>query len=418
MTNRLSRCQSAGNRLAIDGGTPVRQRQLPYGHQSIDDGDIGAVVNVLRSDWLTTGPKVREFERAFASFTGAGEAVAVSSGTAALHAAMHELGIGPGDEVIVPAMTFAASANCVVYQGGTPVFADVEPQTLLIDCKDVEAKITSRTRAIIAVDYAGQPCDYDSLRALAARHGLSLVADACHSLGASYKGQPVGSLADLNVFSLHPVKAMTTGEGGMITTQSFETAHGMRRFRNHGITSDHFQREQLGSWLYEMVEIGFNYRLSDIQCALGLSQLGKLPGWIARRRAIARFYNDAFAQLPAIVPLGVNPEVGHAYHLYVIQLEPGYLSAARAQCFAALRAEGIGVNVHYLPVHLHPFYRESFGTVPGLCPHAEAAYENIISLPIFPAMSDGDVDDVIEAIWKVMGAYGIEARAAAAVSAG
>jgi perosamine synthetase len=192
----------------------------------------------------------------------------------------------------------------------------------------------------------------------------------------------------------------------------------MRRFRNHGITSDHFQREQLGSWLYEMVDLGFNYRLSDIQCALGLSQLGKLPGWIARRRAIARRYDDAFAQLPAIVPLGVNPEIGHAYHLYVIQLEPGYLTADRAQCFAALRAEGIGVNVQYLPVYLHPFYRESFGTVPGLCPNAEAAYENLISLPIFPAMSDGDVDDVIEAIWKVMGAYGIEARAAAAVSAG
>ena len=407
--------------LAIDGGTPVRERLLPYGHQSIDDDDIGAVVNVLRSDWLTTGPKVREFERAFASFTGAGEAVAVSSGTAALHAAMHELGIGPGDEVIVPAMTFAASANCVVYQGGTPVFADVEPHTLLIDCRAVEAKINARTRAIIAVDYAGQPCDYDSLRALAARHDLALVADACHSLGASYKGRPVGTLADLNIFSLHPVKAMTTGEGGMITTESFETAHGMRRFRNHGITSDHFQREQLGSWLYEMVELGFNYRLSDIQCALGLSQLGKLPCWIARRRAIARRYDDAFAQLPAIEPLGVNPEIGHAYHLYVIQIESGYLSADRAQCFAALRAEGIGVNVHYLPVHLQPFYRESFGARPGLCPHAEAAYEKIISLPIFPAMSDGDVDDVIEAIWKVMGAYGangIDARAAAAVSAG
>jgi len=420
MINRLSRYQLAGNRLAIDGGTPVRARHLPYGHQSIDDADVAAVVETLRSDWLTTGPKVREFERAFASFTGAGEAVAVSSGTAALHAAMHELAIGPGDEVIVPAMTFAASANCVVYQGGTPVFADVEPRTLLIDCKDVEAKITSRTRAIIAVDYAGQPCDYDSLRALAARYDLALIADACHSLGASYKGRPVGTLADFNIFSLHPVKAMTTGEGGMITTESFETAHGMRRFRNHGITSDHFQREQLGSWLYEMVELGFNYRLSDIQCALGLSQLGKLPGWIARRRAIAQLYNDAFTQLPAIVPLGVNPEVGHAYHLYVIQLEPGYLSAARAQCFAALRAEGIGVNVHYLPVHLHPFYRQSFGTLPGLCPHAEAAYDNIISLPIFPAMSDGDVDDVIEAIWKVMGAYGafeIDAQAAAVVSA-
>ena len=418
MNNRAARDSRAGNRLAIDGGTPIRERLLPYGHQSLDDNDIGAVVEVLRSEWLTTGPKVREFERAFARFTGAGEAVALSSGTAALHAAMHGLAIAPGDEVIVPAMTFAASANCVVYQGGTPVFADVEPQTLLIDCRAAEAKISPRTRAIMAVDYAGQPCDYDALRALAARHGLALVADACHALGASYKGRPVGTLGDFNIFSLHPVKAMTTGEGGVVTTDSFETAHRLRRFRNHGISSDHFQREQLGSWLYEMVELGFNYRLSDIQCALGLSQLGKVPDWIARRRTIARRYDDAFAQLPAIVPLKINPQIGHAYHLYVIQVDPCALTADRARLFAALRAEGIGVNVHYLPVHLHPFYRQSFGSLPGLCPNAEAAYENIISLPIFPAMSDGDVDDVIEAIWKVMGAYGTAARASAAVSAG
>jgi perosamine synthetase len=408
MSNRL-----AANRLAIDGGAPVRERLLPYGHQSIDDADIGAVTEVLRSDWLTTGPKVREFERAFAAATGAGEAVAVSSGTAALHAAMHVLGITAGDEVIVSSMTFAASANCVAYQGGTPVFADVDADTLLIDPRDVEAKITSRTRAIIAVDYAGQPCDYDALRKLAQRHGLALAADACHSLGGSYKGRPVGSLADLNIFSLHPVKAMTSGEGGIITTESFETAHALRRFRNHGITSDHFQREQIGSWLYEMVELGYNYRLSDIQCALGLSQLGKLPRWIARRRAIARRYDDAFAQLPGILPLGVSSSVEHAYHLYVVQLDSRYLSADRARIFAALRAEGIGVNVHYLPVHLHSYYRETFATRPGLCPNAEAAYERIVSLPIFPAMSDADVDDVIEALWKVISAYASESRAAA-----
>lgn len=413
MHNRSAWAPLPAHRLAIDGGTPVRQRLLPYGRQSIDDDDIGAVVEVLRSDWLTTGPKVREFERAFASFTGAGEAVAVSSGTAALHATMHGLAIAPGDEVIVPAMTFAASANCVVYQGGTPIFADVERQSLLIDCRDVESKITPRTRAIVAVDYAGQPCDYDSLRHIAAHHGLALVADACHSLGGSYKGRPVGTLADFNVFSLHPVKAMTSGEGGMITAASFEAAHALRRFRNHGVTSDHFQREQIGSWLYEMVELGYNYRLSDIQCALGLGQLGKLPGWIKRRGTIARRYDDAFARLPGAVPLTVQPEIVHAYHLYVIQLEPNFLSVDRKQIFAALRAEGIGVNVHYLPVHLHPFYRHAFGTSTGQCPIAEAAYQQIISLPIFPAMSDGDVDDVVEALWKVMSAYGIEAGTAA-----
>jgi perosamine synthetase len=408
MSNRL-----AGDRLAINGGAPVRERLLPYGHQSIDDADIGAVTEVLRSDWLTTGPKVREFERAFAAATGAGEAVAVSSGTAALHGAMHVLGIGAGDEVIVPAMTFAASANCIAYQGGTPIFVDVDADALLIDPRDVEAKITSRTRAIVAVDYAGQPCDYDALKKIAQRNGLALVADACHSLGGSYKGRPVGSLADLNIFSLHPVKTLTTGEGGMITSASFETAHALRRFRNHGITSDHFQREQIGSWLYEMVELGFNYRLSDIQCALGLSQLVKLPKWVARRRAIARRYDDAFAELCGVTPLRVSAGVEHGFHLYVIQLDARYLSADRARIFAALRAENIGVNVHYLPVHLHPYYRETFATRPGLCPNTEAAYERIVSLPIFPAMSDADVDDVIEAVWKVISAYASESRTAA-----
>lgn len=403
--------------LAIDGATPVRRQMLPYGHQSIDDGDIAAVVEALRSEWLTTGPKVREFERAFAQAVGAGEAVAVSSGTAALHCAMAALGVGPGDEVIVPAMTFAASANCVVYRGATPVFADVDSDTLLIDPKDVEAKITPKTRAIIAVDYAGQPCDYDALRALAQRYRLALVADACHSLGGSYQGQPVGTLADLNIFSLHPVKSMTTGEGGMISCASFETAHAMRRFRNHGITSDHFQREQLGSWLYDMVELGYNYRLSDIQCALGLSQLQKLPQWVTRRRAIARRYDQAFQDCPAMRPLAVSPAVEHGYHLYVVQLHRDFLTVDRGAIFAALRAEGIGVNVHYLPVHLHPYYRETFATGPGLCPKAEAAYEKILSLPIFPAMTDRDVDDVIEACWKVVSHYGHEHQAAAVAGA-
>lgn len=392
-------------RLAIDGGVPVRGSVLPYGHQSIDQSDVDAVVGALHSEWLTTGPKVREFEQAFAKFTGAGEAVAVNSGTAALHAAIRALEIGPGDEVIVPALTFAASANCAVYEGATPVFADVAADTLLIDVADVAKKITPRTRAIVAVDYAGLPCDYEALGQLARRHRLSVVADACHSLGGSYRGTPVGQLADLNVFSLHPVKAMTSGEGGMITTASFETAHRMRRFRNHGISSDHFTREAMGSWLYEMVELGYNYRLSDLQCALGLSQLGRLAGWIERRRAIAQRYDAAFADLKAIATQQVSADRVHAYHLYVVRFDRRRLCTDRARIFAALRAEGIGVNVHYLPVHLHPYYRQRFGTAAGLCPHAEAAYEELISLPIFPAMSDGDVDDVIQALWKVVGNY-------------
>jgi perosamine synthetase len=387
---------------------------LPYGHQSVDDRDLQSVVEVLRSDWLTTGPKVREFERAFARRIGAGEAVAVNSGTAALHAAMDALNIGPGDEVIVPALTFVASANCVVYQGATPVFADVDANSLLIDPVDVATKITPRTRVIIGVDYAGQPCDYDGLKAIADhRRGIAIVSDACHSLGGSYKGRPVGTLADLNVFSLHPVKAMTTGEGGVVTTESFAIAERMRRFRNHGITSDHLERAQHGSWLYEMVELGYNYRLTDFQCALGLSQLGRLTEWIDRRRAIARRYDEAFCHLAGVQPLRVRPDTEPAYHLYVIRLDLACLSADRGQIFAALRAEGIGVNVHYLPVHLHPFYRGRFGGGPGQCPNAEAAYEAILSLPIFPSMDDCDVDDVIEAFWKVVNAYSIETRSAA-----
>jgi len=388
--------------LAINGGIPIRKTMLSYGRQWLNEEDIEAVVKVLRSDWLTTGPKVEEFEQAFADFVSAKHAVAVSSGTAALHAAMYAIGIGPGDEVIVPAMTFAATANCVVFQGGTPVFADVEPDTLLLDPTQVEAEITPRTKAIIAVDYTGQPCDYDALRAIANRHGLILVADACHALDGSYKGRLVGSLADLSVFSFHPVKHITTGEGGMITTDDPDLARRMRVFRNHGITTDHRQREQQGSWFYEMVDLGYNYRLTDIQCALGLSQLRKLSEWVDRCQQIAQRYGEAFAELPAVEPLDVRDDVAHAYHLYVIRLDLTQLRVTRAEVFAALRAEGIGVNVHYIPVHLHPFYRVHFDTGPGDCPLAEAAYEHILSLPIFPAMSETDVETVITAVHKVI----------------
>jgi perosamine synthetase len=382
-----------------------RTHLLPYGHQSIDDDDIQAVVEALRSDWLTTGPTVAAFEHAVAEYVGAAEAIAIANGTAALHAAMYALGIGPGDEVIVPAMTFAATANAVVYQGGTPVFVDVEPDTLLIDPAAIEARITPRTKAIAPVDYAGQPCDYDALRAIADRQGLSLVSDACHAIGGAYKGRKVGTLADLTTFSFHPVKHITTGEGGMIVTDAAELATRMRYFRNHGITTDHRQRSEKGSWFYEMVDLGYNYRLTDIQSALGRSQLRKLPGWVERRQAIAARYDLAFADMLAVTPLSVSPAVSHAYHLYVVRLDSGVIGLDRAELFAALRDKGIGVNVHYIPVHLHPFYRQRFGTGPGLCPVAEAAYEQIVSLPIFPAMTDQDVEDVITAVSEVASIY-------------
>jgi len=378
---------------------------IPYGRQYIDGLDIQAVVEVLQSDWLTTGPKVTEFEQAVADYVGVHYGVAVSSGTAALHCAMFALAIGPGDEVIVPPMTFAATANCVLFQGGKPVFADVEPETLLIDPDQVEAKISDRTKAIMAVDYTGQPCDYGRLREIADRHGLALVADGCHALGAEYQGRRVGSLADMTVFSFHPVKHIATGEGGMIVTDNPEFSRRLKLFRNHGISTDFRQREEQGSWFYEMTDLGYNYRLSDIQCALGVSQLKKLPGFLERRREIARRYDEAFGELESVSPLKVNPEVRHAYHLYVIKWqEKGKGKGkprSRTEVFQALRQGGLGVNVHYIPVHLHPFYRQRFGTGPGLCPAAEGAYEQILSLPLFPGMTDQEVREALEICTRI-----------------
>lgn len=376
--------------------------KLPYGRQWIEEEDIRAVSDVLRSRMITTGPQVEAFERAVAQFVEAKSAVAVSSGTAALHSAMYAAGVSTGDEVIVPTLTFAATANAVIFQGGTPVFADVDKDTLLIDPDDVEAKITSHTKAIVAVDYAGQPCEYDRLQSIADGHDLVVVSDACHALGAEYNGRKVGTVADLTVFSFHPVKHITTGEGGMAVTNDDEYAAKMRRFRNHGIAVDHRQRESKGSWFYEITDLGYNYRLTDFQCALGISQLRRLPKWLDRRRTIARSYDVAFARIPAVNPLVVREDVLHSYHLYVIRLDFAHLSRSRAEVFADLRSEGIGVNVHYIPLHLQPFYRQRFATEPGMCPVAEEAYSRIISLPMFPRMSDKDVEDVISAVQKAL----------------
>ena len=371
---------------------------IPYGKQSIDKDDIQAVVEVLRSDWLTTGPKVPEFENAIAEYVGAKFAVAVCNGTAALHAAMFALGIEPGDEVILPPMTFASTANCIVFQGGTPVFSDVDPETLLIDPALVEEKITTRTKAIIAVDYAGQPCDYDALRNIAAKHEIFLIADACHALGATYKDQMVGTLADMTVFSFHPVKHITTGEGGMIVTDNEKLAVRLRLFRNHGIATDFKQRDEQNTWYYEMLELGYNYRITDFQCALGLSQLKKLPSLLENRRQIAFRYDNAFASVSGIQPLAVKKYVLHAYHLYVIKLNLKALDFSRNDFFQKLRNKGIGANVHYIPVHLHPYYRKYFDTHQNLCPVAEKAYDQILSIPVYPGMTDKDIKKVINVI--------------------
>lgn len=375
---------------------------IPNGRQWIDEKDISAVVDVLRSDWITTGRKIGEFEQAVSDFIGVESAVSVSSGTAALHAAMYAANIGSGDEVILPPITFVATANAVVYQGGTPVFADVDPDTLLIDPDQVVAKISPRTKAIVAVDFAGQPCDYDRLRHIADEYNLTLISDACHSLGAEYKGRKVGTLADFTVFSFHPVKHITTGEGGMIVTRDRQIADKLRSFRNHGINSDHYQRAVKGTWYYEMLDLGYNYRLTDFQCALGKLQLDKLPGWVKKRRIIARQYNDSFTKIKEIDPLEVQKKVRHAYHLYVVRLDLPNLSADRSAIFSALRNQNLGVNVHYIPVHLQPFYQQHFNTAPGLCPIAESAYEQIISLPIFPRMSDQEIQYVIATVKGVI----------------
>ncbi len=388
--------------LAIHGGPPVRETLLPYGRQSIDENDIQAVVETLRSEWLTTGPKVAEFEGAFAARIGTKHAVSFSSGTAALHAAAFTAGLKPGDEAITSPLTFVATANCVLYQGATPVFADVSPDTLNLDPEQAASRVTPRTRAIFPVDYAGHPADLDAIRQMAERKGLVVIEDACHALGAEYRGRWVGSLAHMTVFSFHPIKHLTTGEGGMVTTDNPGSAETLRRFRNHGISSNARQRQTAGQWYYEMVLLGFNYRLTDIACALGIQQLGKLETNLARRRQIAARYTAAFRQVRGVIPPSIRSEANPAWHLYPIRLDLTKLSASRGQVFQALRAENIGVNAHYTPVHLHPYYRDRFGYRGGEYPVAEDAYERLISLPMFHGMSDGDVEDVVRAVIKVV----------------
>lgn len=391
--------------LAIDGGPPVRKTFLPYGRQSIDEEDIQAVVDVLRSPWLTGGPKVEEFEQTFASRVDAQYAVAFSSGTAALHGAIFAAGLKPGDEVITSPLTFVATANCVLYQGSLPVFADVTRDTLNIDPELVAGKITPRTRAILPVAYGGHPPDLDEILELADEHGLTVVEDACHALGAEYHGRRTGSIAHMSVFSFHPVKHVTTGEGGMVTTNRAEFAEVLRRFRNHGFSTDARQRLVSGSWRTDMILLGFNYRFSDVASALGLSQLRKLESNLVRRADIAARYTAAFQDLPGVRCPRVREGIRSAWHLYPIRVDTDALQADRGQVLRALRSENIGVNVHYVPVHLHSYYRDRFGYKGGEYPVAERAYEQLISLPLFHGMSDRDVEDVIAAVRKVTTHY-------------
>ncbi len=366
---------------------------LPYGRQWINDDDIAAVVEVLRSDFLTTGPMVDRFENALCDYTGAGRAVAVNSGTAALHTAYFAAGLRRGDEIITSPMTFAATANAALYLGATVRFVDIEPDTGNIDPDLIEAAITDKTRLIVPVDYAGHPADYDSINRIAADHNLKVVADAAHSLGATYRGRRCGGLAHATTTSFHPVKPVTTAEGGAVLTDDAEIADRAARFRTHGIVKDKQAVDREGPWWCEMHDLGFNYRLSDMHCALGISQLRRLDGFVARRREIAEGYNRALAGVDGYELPVVRKGVESGWHLYAIRVTD---PARRRPLVERLHEAGIGVQVHYIPVHLHPYYRE-LGYRRGTCPIAEDFYDRVLSLPMFPAMSDDDVRRVTDA---------------------
>ncbi|MEI2428175.1 UDP-4-amino-4,6-dideoxy-N-acetyl-beta-L-altrosamine transaminase [Priestia megaterium] len=383
----------------------IRDSYLPYGRQWIDEEDIQAVVEVLKGDYLTTGPYVKKFEEVAAEYVGAKYAVAFSNGTAALHGACYAAGIDKGDEVITTPMTFAASANCVLYQGATPVFADIDDRTYNIDPNEIRKKITNKTKAIIPVHFTGQPVNLDEIQKIAQEHNLVIIEDGAHAIGSAYKGQKIGSISDMTMFSFHPVKHVTTGEGGIITTNDEEYYKKLLQFRSHGITRDkELLTKNEGPWYYEMQFLGYNYRMTDIQAALGTSQMKKLDGFIQLRRDYVTLYNEAFSSSPYISTPFQDEDGASSWHLYIIKLNTKKLAATRREIFEALQKKNIGVNVHYIPVHLQPFYKE-LGYSKGLCPKAESLYEEIISLPLFPAMTVGDVQDVIKAVNETVEYY-------------
>lgn len=392
--------------LAVFGGSPVRETPIYYGRQCIEQMDIDAVEKVLRSAFVTCGPKVAEAEKKICEVTGAKYAVVVSSGTGALHLAAMAAGIKKGDEVIVTPMTFAASANCILYCGGTPVFADIKPDTYNIDPESIRAHITEKTKAVVAVDYTGQAAELDEIREICREHGLVLIEDAAHSIGTRYKGRKVGSIADLTTFSFHPVKTVTAGEGGAVTTNDEQTYRRLLRLRSHGITreQDEMVNPSDALWYNEQVELGYNYRMTDFQAALLISQLSRLDRFVARRKEIAQRYDEAFSGMPELIVQKEIEASDTARHLYVIQLNPALLKCTRREFFDALYAENVCPQVHYLPVYMHSYYQK-LGYKTGLCPIAEELYENIMSIPLYYGLTDDDVETVIEAVKKVVEYY-------------
>lgn len=390
-------------KLAFFGGTPVRDTKLFYGHQYIDDADVDAVAKVLRSDYLTCGPKIGELEQRLCELTGAKYAVVVNSGTAALHIACQAAGIGEGDEVITTPITFAASANCALYCGAKPVFADINEKTYNIDPASVAEKMKDRTKAVVAVDFTGQAVELDALLKLCRERGAVLIEDGAHSIGTKYNGRPVGSIADMTTFSFHPVKTVTGGEGGAVLTNNEEYYKKLVLYRSHGITRDAslMERESDGPWYYEQIALGMNYRMTDIQAALVISQLDKLPMFQKRRKEIVETYNKAFSEIPEVTVQEEIPESDTTRHLYIMRIKPELLTIGRKEFFAYMGAENICCNVHYIPVYYHPYY-EKLGYHRGLCPKAEKLYEEILSLPLYYFLKDEDVEDVIKAVKKIV----------------
>ena len=391
---------------AICGGTPVRDTKIFYGHQYLDQADYDAVLDVLKSDYLTCGPKIGELEAKLCEVTGAKYAVVCSNGTAALHMAAMVAGIGAGDEVITTPITFAASANCALYCGAKPVFADINEKTYNIDPASVKEHITPATKAVVAVDYTGQAVELDELQAICKENNLVLIEDAAHSIGTKYNGKGVGSIADMTTFSFHPVKTITGGEGGAVLTNSEEYYQKLLLVRAHGITRDAslMEHEIDGPWYYEQVDLGYNYRMTDIQAGLIISQLDKLPMFSARRKEIVARYNEAFEKNDAIIVQEEIPQSDTTRHLYILRLNPEKLTINRREFFDALAAENVCCNVHYIPVYYFPHYQK-LGYQKGLCPKAEKLYDEMITLPLYYGMSNQDCDDVIKAVEKIAGYY-------------
>ena len=381
----------------------MHQGFLPFAMPDIGEAEAESVMETLRSGWLTTGPKVRRFEADFAEYVGCRHAVAVNSATAALHLALNAVGLEEGDEVLVPTMTFAATAEVVLYFKARPVLVDCRPETLNLDPDQLEKAITAKTKAIMPVHIAGQGCDMDRILEIASDNDLRVIEDAAHALPARYREKMIGTIGDITCFSFYATKTITTGEGGMAVTENPEWAERMRIMGLHGISKDAWKRYTAeGSWYYEVLYPGFKYNLTDIAAAIGIEQLKKCTHFWEVRQRYATLYNEGFQDVPAVITPYVAPEVQHAWHLYVIQLDLERLRIGRNEFIALLKAEGIGTSVHFIPLHLHPYYRDAFGYGPADFPHASFVFERIVSLPIYPKMTDADVQRVIDTVRRLV----------------